>query len=103
MMMNEEITLLTNRIIDDPSDTIPNDLLRELTDRLAESEVYVPVEDDMIALYSWGPRTYIPISCDLDDFKKAFKDDISLKEACVELGFLTAEKFDEVFHPEEMV
>ena len=35
--------------------------------------------------------------------KKAFKDDISLKEACVELGFLTAEKFDEVFHPEEMV
>ena len=35
--------------------------------------------------------------------KKAFKDNISLKEACVELGFLTAEKFDEVFHPEQMV
>lgn len=35
--------------------------------------------------------------------KKAFKDNISLKSACVELGFLTAEKFDEVFHPEEMV
>lgn len=35
--------------------------------------------------------------------KKAFKDNISLKEACVELGFLTPEKFDEVFHPEEMV
>lgn len=35
--------------------------------------------------------------------KKAFKDNISLKEACVELGFLTSEKFDEVFHPEEMV
>ncbi|MDE5771910.1 MAG: class II fumarate hydratase, partial [Ruminococcus sp.] len=34
--------------------------------------------------------------------KKAFKDNISLKEACVELGFLTAERFDEVFHPEEM-
>ena len=34
--------------------------------------------------------------------KKAFKDNISLKEACVELGFLTPEKFDEVFHPEEM-
>ena len=34
--------------------------------------------------------------------KKAYKDNISLKEACVELGFLTAEKFDEVFHPEEM-
>ena len=35
--------------------------------------------------------------------KKAFKDNISLKEACVELGFLTAEKFYEVFHPEQMV
>ena len=35
--------------------------------------------------------------------KKAYKDNISLKEACVALGFLTAEKFDEVFHPEKMV
>ena len=35
--------------------------------------------------------------------KKAFQDNISLKEACVELGFLTAERFDEVFHPEQMV
>lgn len=35
--------------------------------------------------------------------KKAFKDNISLKEACVELGFLTAERFDEVFHPEQMI
>jgi len=34
--------------------------------------------------------------------KKAYKDNISLKEACVELGFLTAEKFDEVFKPENM-
>ncbi|MBE7041459.1 MAG: class II fumarate hydratase [Ruminococcaceae bacterium] len=35
--------------------------------------------------------------------KKAYKDNISLKEACVALGFLTEEKFDEVFHPEQMV
>ncbi len=34
--------------------------------------------------------------------KKAYKENISLKEACVALGFLTAEKFDEVFHPEQM-
>ncbi len=34
--------------------------------------------------------------------KTAFAENISLKEACVKLGFLTAEKFDEVFHPEEM-
>ena len=35
--------------------------------------------------------------------KKAYKEGISLKEACIALGFLTEEKFDEVFHPEEMV
>jgi len=35
--------------------------------------------------------------------KKAFAENISLKEACVRLGFLTEEKFDEVFHPEEMI
>ena len=35
--------------------------------------------------------------------KKAFKENISLKEACVSLGFLTAERFDEVFHPEQII
>ena len=35
--------------------------------------------------------------------KKAYKEGISLKESCVSLGFLTAEEFDKVFHPEEMV
>ena len=35
--------------------------------------------------------------------KKAYAENISLKEACVALGFLTEEKFDEVFHPEQMV
>ncbi|WP_322154425.1 class II fumarate hydratase [Paratractidigestivibacter sp.] len=35
--------------------------------------------------------------------KKAYAVGTSLKEACVELGFLTAERFDEVFHPEQMV
>ncbi len=35
--------------------------------------------------------------------KKAYKENISLKEACVSLGFLTAERFDEVLHPENMI
>ena len=35
--------------------------------------------------------------------KKAYKENISLKEACVELGFLTSERFDQVFQPEKMV
>ena len=35
--------------------------------------------------------------------KLAYAEGISLREACVKLGFLTPEKFDEVFRPEEMV
>lgn len=35
--------------------------------------------------------------------KLAYKENISLKEACVKLGFMTGDRFDEVFHPEEMV
>ncbi|MBR4513362.1 MAG: class II fumarate hydratase [Lachnospiraceae bacterium] len=35
--------------------------------------------------------------------KLAYKENISLKEACVKLGFLSEEKFDEVFKPEEMI
>ena len=35
--------------------------------------------------------------------KKAYIEGISLKEACVALGYLTPERFDEVFKPEAMV
>lgn len=32
----------------------------------------------------------------------AHREGLSLREACLKLGFLTAEEFDRVFHPEEM-
>lgn len=35
--------------------------------------------------------------------KLAYAENISLKEACVRLGFLTADEFDKVFKPEEMI
>ena len=35
--------------------------------------------------------------------KLAYVENITLREACLKLGFLTAEKFDEVFKPEKMV
>ncbi len=35
--------------------------------------------------------------------KLAYAEDITLREACLKLGFLTPEKFDEVFKPENMV
>ena len=35
--------------------------------------------------------------------KKAYSENLSLKEACVMLGYLSEEEFDKVFHPEKMV
>lgn len=35
--------------------------------------------------------------------KTAYEKNISLREACLSLGYLAAEKFDEVFRPEEMI
>lgn len=35
--------------------------------------------------------------------KKAFHDNITLKESAIQLGLLTAEKFDEVVRPEKMI
>ncbi|MEG0751178.1 MAG: class II fumarate hydratase [Oscillospiraceae bacterium] len=35
--------------------------------------------------------------------KYAHKNGISLREACTTLGFLSAEEFDEIFHPEQMI
>ncbi len=35
--------------------------------------------------------------------KKAYTENTSLKDACIALGYLTAEEFDRVFHPEQMV
>jgi len=35
--------------------------------------------------------------------KLAYREGLSLRDACVKLGFLTAERFDEVFHPEKMI
>ena len=35
--------------------------------------------------------------------KKAFAENISLREACVALGHLSGEEFDAVYHPEQMI
>ena len=35
--------------------------------------------------------------------KKAYRENLSLKEACLSLGFLSEEDFDKVFHPEKLI
>ena len=66
-----------------------------------KEKMYHNLHDSLMLVTALNP--YIGYENAAKTAKKAFKDNISLKEACVELGFLTAEKFDEVFHPEQMV
>ena len=35
--------------------------------------------------------------------KLAFTENISLKQACLKLGFMTEQQFNAVFHPERMI
>lgn len=35
--------------------------------------------------------------------KLAYRENITLRESCLRLGYLTGDRFDEVFHPEQMV
>ena len=35
--------------------------------------------------------------------KKAYQEEISLREAAVALGFLTGEEFDQIVRPDQMV
>ena len=35
--------------------------------------------------------------------KLAWREDLSIKEACIKLKFLTEEEFDNIFRPEDMV
>ena len=66
-----------------------------------KEKMYHNLHNSLVLVTALNP--YIGYENAAKTAKKAFKDNISLKEACVELGFLTAEKFDEVFHPEQMV
>ncbi len=69
--------------------------------RANKEKMYNNLHNSLMLVTALNP--YIGYENAAKTAKKAFKDNISLKQACVELGFLTAEKFDEVFHPEEMV
>ena len=46
---------------------------------------------------------YIGYEHAVETAKLAHRENITLKEACVSLGYLSPERFDEVFHPEAMI
>ena len=50
-----------------------------------------------------GLNPYIGYENAAKTAKKAFAENISLREACTELGFMTEEEFDKALQPEKMV
>lgn len=69
--------------------------------RANEDKMYNNLHNSLMLVTALNP--YIGYENAAKTAKNAYKKNISLKESCVELGFLTEEKFDEVFHPEQMV
>ena len=59
------------------------------------------LQDSLMLVTALNP--YIGYENAAKTAKKAYSENISLKEACVALGFLTPERFDEIFHPEQMI
>ncbi len=59
------------------------------------------LRDSLILVTALNP--YIGYENAAKTAKLAYAENISLREACVKLGFLTEERFDEVFHPEKMI
>ena len=69
--------------------------------RANKEKMYQNLHNSLMLVTSLNP--YIGYENAAKTVKKAYNENISLKEACVALGFLTEEKFDEVFKPERMV
>ena len=69
--------------------------------RANKEKMHRNLHDSLMLVTALNP--YIGYENAAKTAKKAYAENISLKEACVALGFLTAERFDEVFHPENMI
>ena len=72
--------------------------------------IQMKVESGEMAVINELPAIPFEITAPIEKYfdkvktvKKAYVGNISLKEACVALGFLTPEEFDKVFHPEQMI
>ena len=69
--------------------------------RANREKMHRNLHDSLMLVTALNP--YIGYENAAKTVKKAYNEDISLKEACVALGYLTAERFDEVFKPENMI
>ena len=69
--------------------------------RANKEKMHRNLHDSLMLVTALNP--YIGYENAAKTVKKAYNEDISLKEACVALGYLTEEGFDEVFRPENMI
>ncbi len=69
--------------------------------RANKEKMHRNLHDSLMLVTALNP--YIGYENAAKTAKKAYAENISLRDACVALGFLTQERFDEVFHPEQMI
>ena len=69
--------------------------------RANKEKMHKNLHDSLMLVTALNP--YIGYENAAKTAKKAYAENISLKQACIALGFLTEERFDEVFHPEKMI
>ncbi|MBQ9085589.1 MAG: class II fumarate hydratase [Clostridia bacterium] len=69
--------------------------------RANEEKMSKNLRDSLMLVTALNP--YIGYENAAKTAKLAYQENISLREACLRLGFLTVERFDEVFHPEQMI
>ncbi len=72
---NTRLVDLVNEILDDSGDSIPVNLRQPLMDSLAESTLICPTRDDEMIYLQLGPNTFLPASCDIEDFRRIFKSE----------------------------
>ena len=65
------------------------------------SKMHADLHNSLMLVTALSP--YIGYENAAKTAKLAYTENISLKEACIRLAFLTEEQFDQVFHPEQMV
>ena len=69
--------------------------------RANKEKMHRNLHDSLMLVTALNP--YIDYENGAKTAKLAYAENISLKEACLRLGYLTQEEFDKVFHPEQMV
>ena len=72
---NKHIVDLINEILTDSGESIPEDLREPLKDYLSDATLICPVHDGEPVILNIGPKVLIPASCDIEDFKRIFKEE----------------------------